>query len=127
MNKCLFTGRLTKGVNINTLKNEKKTKVAYYTIAVQDDFDYKKANFINCQTFGKSADYLEKYGKKGIYIEFEGKTSTYKTGDTFNTVFVSNAVKLIFANSNKKDNNNDDKAAAVNNDDADNDDEKPLF
>lgn len=122
MNKSLFTGRLTKDIEIKLLDNEKRTKVAYYTIAVQDDYDYQKAHFINCQTYGKAADYLEKYGKKGMYIEFEGKTSTYKKGDQFNTAFVSNNVKLIFSNSKSEDQENNN-----NNNNDDENIDRPLF
>lgn len=102
MNKFLCTGRVVKDIEVTILKNEKKTKTVYFTIAVQDDYDYKKADFINCQAFGNSVSYLAKYGKKGAYIEFSGKISTYSKDGNFSSIAVANKVTIIFANSKKE-------------------------
>lgn len=101
MNKLNLTGRLTKDVESTTLNNEKKTKTCYFTIAVQDDYNYQKADFINCQAFGSSVKYLEKYGKKGAYIEFSGKLKTYSKDGNFGFIAVADKVSIIFANSKK--------------------------
>ena len=102
MNKCVYTGRLTKDAEVKELNNTKKTKTVYFTIAVQDDFNKDRADFINCQAFGPTVNYLNKHGKKGAYIEFSGKTSTYvKDGDTKQTA-VADKVSIIFANSKKE-------------------------
>lgn len=102
MNKCCYTGRLVKEVTITTLNNEKKTKTVYFTIAVQDDYNKDKADFINCQCFGASVNYLAKYGKKGAYIEFAGKTKTYSKDGNFGSIAVADKVSIIFANSKKE-------------------------
>ena len=102
MNRVEYTGRLTKDVEITILKNEKKTKTVYFTIAVEDDYNHERADFINCQAFGSSVTYLKLYGKKGAYIEFSGKTSTYSKDGNFGSIAVANKVKIIFANSKKE-------------------------
>ena len=102
INKCVYTGRLVKDAEVRELKNEKKTKTVYFTIAVQDNYNKERADFINCQAFGGSVNYLKKYGKKGAYIEFDGKTSTYSKDGNFGSIAVANSVKIIFANSKKE-------------------------
>lgn len=112
MNRCEYTGRLTKDAEVKELKNEKKTKTVYFTIAVQDDFNRNRADFINAQAFGPSVNYLNKHGKKGAYIEFSGKTSTFpKDGDT-KQIAVADKVTIIFANS-KKETKDDEKEEPV--------------
>jgi len=107
MNVCNFTGRLVRDVEKRTMTNEKKTVYSFYTIAVQDNFNKDKVHFIPCQSFGATVDYLAKNGKKGMYIEFSGQVSTYQQKDDkgqmkTNTLFVSDNVKLIYANSPKQ-------------------------
>ncbi len=102
MNRVNYTGRLTKDAEVKELKNAKKTKVVYFTIAVQDDYNKERADFINCQAFGPSVNYLNKYGKKGVYIEFSGKTSTYQNDDKYGSIAVADKVNIIFANSKKE-------------------------
>lgn len=102
MNSCNFTGRLVRDVELRTMTNEKKTAFAIYTIAVQDDFDKDKANFISCQSYGKTAEYLERNGKKGVLIEFSGKANTYTKDGKTNTLFNSESVKIIFSGSKEK-------------------------
>jgi len=99
MNICAFTGRLTKDIEIMELNNKKKTKMTIYTVAIQDDFNKEKVYFLSFQSFGKVAEYLNKYGKKGMYIEVGAKATTYTKDDKTNTIFVTNSVNLIFANS----------------------------
>jgi single-stranded DNA-binding protein len=103
MNSCNFTGRLTKDIEVKYLDNEKKTKYTFYSVAVQDDFDKKKAHFPSFQSFGKDANYLEKYGKKGMYIEIENaKATTYIKDKVTHTIFVPKTIQLIFSNSKDK-------------------------
>jgi len=101
MNSCIFTGRLVRDVEKHILNNEKKTPTAYYTIAVQNPFYKDKADFISCQSFGSSMEYLVKNGKKGMLIEFKGSAQPYTQKDengkpTTRTNFVSDEVKLIY-------------------------------
>ena len=116
MNKAIYGGRLTKDAEVKELNNAKKTKTVYFTIACQDDFNRDRADFINCQAFGPSVNYLSKYGKKGAWIEFSGKTSTYLKDDKYNATAVADKVSIIFANSKKEETKEEE-----------NNDEPPVF
>ncbi len=84
MNKAIIMGRLTKDVDIRNADTDKK--VARGTLAVNRN--YKKegedqaADFINLVAFGKQADFLEKFGKKGIKFIVTGRiqTGSYERG-----------------------------------------------
>lgn len=83
MNIAIFIGRLIKDAEIRTAGS---TTVGRYTLAV--DRDYKKdgeqtADFIPCVVFGKSAEFAEKYFKKGMKVAVSGRiqTGSYKNKD----------------------------------------------
>lgn len=83
MNKVILIGRLIKDVETRVAGN---TTVGRYTLAV--DRKFKKdgeptADFIPCVVFGKSAEFAEKYFKKGTKISVEGsiRTGSYKNKD----------------------------------------------
>ena len=76
--------------------NQDATAVARYSLAV--DRQYKKqgevnADFISCITFGKNAEFAEKYLRKGMKIAVEGRwqTGNYKNRDG-NTVYTNDCV-----------------------------------
>ena len=74
MNKVILSGRLTKDPEISS--SASGTKFARFSIAVPRK--YKKtgepdADFFNCSTFGKTAEFVEKYFKKGNKIEVSGR------------------------------------------------------
>ncbi len=76
MNKVLLMGRLTKDPDI---RGEGTSLVARYTLAV--DRRYQKdgeqqTDFISCVTFGKGAEFAEKYLKKGTKIVVCGRIQT---------------------------------------------------
>lgn len=88
MNKVILMGRLTRDPDV---KNG-ETVVARYTLAV--DRKFKKdgqgeADFLNCVCFGKSAEFAEKYLKKGTKVAVTGRlqTGSYtnKEGQKINT------------------------------------------
>ncbi len=94
---------MTKDVEIRTEGNDKKSwEVAYFTIAVQDDFNYKKADFINCKSPQKDIKYLKAHGKKGVWVEVKGRTKTYTKDDNHNQYTAVDKVNIIFANSKKE-------------------------
>ncbi len=69
MNKTILMGRLTKDPEVKYFQNENSTAMARYTLAV--DRRYRKdgkaeTDFISCVTFGKNAEFAEKYLKKGM-------------------------------------------------------------
>lgn len=96
MNFICLTGRLVKDPEIKEV-GEKKTKLSEFTVAV-DRNRYNPnaestANFIRCQTWGKSCEFLEKWCKKGVKLEIHGElvTSSYKNKDG-NTVYQTHVV-----------------------------------
>ncbi|MBO7733845.1 MAG: single-stranded DNA-binding protein [Methanobrevibacter sp.] len=74
MNKWVGMGRLTKDPEIRT----GNTQVARYTLAVDRRFSNseEKTDFINIVAFGKSAEFAEKYLKKGMKILVTGRIQT---------------------------------------------------
>lgn len=74
MNLIILHGRLTADPEVRFTTSQKK--VASYTIAVQA---YNgNANFINCQCWGKSADFVEQYLQKGKEIVVRGRLEPKK-------------------------------------------------
>jgi single-strand DNA-binding protein len=73
-NKAILMGRLTKDPEIRT----GNTQVARYTLAVDRRFSNseEKTDFINIVAFGKSAEFAEKYLKKGMKILVTGRIQT---------------------------------------------------
>lgn len=76
MNKVILLGRLTKDPEVRYAGD---TAIARFNIAV--DRRYKKeggqtADFPNCVAFGKTAEFVNKYFKKGMKIALEGRLQT---------------------------------------------------
>lgn len=77
MNKVILMGRLTGDPSVNWVgTGETQTAIANYTLAV----DRKKvrdgdptADFFKCTSFGKQAEFVEKYLKKGTKILLTGR------------------------------------------------------
>lgn len=73
MNKCIFIGRLVRDPEIRQAKD---MSVAKFTLAVDRKGKDKEADFIQCTAFGKTADVIDKYVKKGNKIALEGRWQT---------------------------------------------------
>ena len=76
INKVVISGRLTRDPD---MRGEGTSLVARYTLAV--DRRYQKdgeqqTDFISCVTFGKGAEFAEKYLKKGTKIVVCGRIQT---------------------------------------------------
>ena len=92
MNVVVLSGRLTKDPEIKA----GNTAYARFTLAVDRKFkkegDTQTADFINCVCFGKQAEFVGKYFKKGMKMDLSGKlqTGSYtnKEGVKVNTVDV---------------------------------------
>ena len=100
MNNVQLLGRLTKDVEL--AKTKSKKTYARFTLAVPNGED---AMFIDCVTFDKLAETIEKYVKKGNRLLVEGSinVSTYEDKDgnyrKSTNVFVN---KITFIESAKK-------------------------
>ena len=82
MNKVFMMGRLTKDPEVRY--NGDKA-VARYSIAVDRRFKKDEADFFNCVSFGKQAEFVEKYLTKGTKVVLNGRlqndTYTNKNGE----------------------------------------------
>ncbi len=80
MNKVIMMGRLTRDPDIRYSQGEKPTAIARFTLAVDRRYkregDEQTADFVNCVAFGKTAEFIEKYGRKGIKFAVEGRIQT---------------------------------------------------
>ena len=79
MNKCLFIGRLTKDPEVTYTQGAEPLAIAHYTLAV--DRRFKKdgqptADFPRFVAFGKSAEFAEKYFRKGMKVALETRVQT---------------------------------------------------
>lgn len=81
MNIAILMGRLTKDPDISISQNG--TPIARYTIAIDRIGKDQGADFISCVAFNKSAEFAEKYLKKGTKIAIEGaiRTGSYTNKD----------------------------------------------
>lgn len=76
MNKVILMGRLTKDPEVKYVQGANTFTVARYTLAVNRRFKRDgepEADFIGCVAFGKSAEFAEKYLKKGRQIAINGR------------------------------------------------------
>jgi len=74
MNKWIGMGRLTKDPEVRT---SGETKISRYTLAVDRRFSKdEQTDFINIVCFGKSAEFAEKYFKKGMKVLVTGRIQT---------------------------------------------------
>lgn len=76
MNKVILIGRLTKEPDVRYSQGENPTAVARYSLAVERRFKKDETDFINCVAFGKSAEFAEKFLKKGMKIAVSGRIQT---------------------------------------------------
>ena len=80
MNKVILMGRLTRDAEIRYSQGETANAVARFSLAVDRRFrregDEQTADFINCVAFGKTAEFLERFGRKGTKFIVEGRIQT---------------------------------------------------
>ena len=77
MNKIILIGRLTRDPEVRYTQASEPMCVARYSLAVdRKNKTEQSADFINCVTFGKNAEFVEKYLKKGDKIAVVGRLQT---------------------------------------------------
>lgn len=82
MNKVVLMGRLTRDPEVRVTQGENSLSIARYTLAVDrrrgrnSSDDQQTADFINCVAFGYSAEFAEKYLRKGTKICIDGRIQT---------------------------------------------------
>ncbi|MCL2664602.1 MAG: single-stranded DNA-binding protein [Defluviitaleaceae bacterium] len=84
MNKVILIGRLTKDPETRYTQAAEPIAIARYSLAVNRRFKKEgepDADFLNCVSFGKQAEFVEKYYKKGMQIAITGRISTRSFDD----------------------------------------------
>ena len=79
MNKVILMGRLTRDPDVRYSQGANATAVARYTLAVDRRFKRdgdQTADFINCVSFGRTAEFAEKYFRQGLKIVVTGRIQT---------------------------------------------------
>ncbi len=78
MNKVILLGRMTKDAEVK--RGENDSIFARFTLAVERRFkkegEEQTADFISCVAFGKVAEFLETYGRKGTKFALDGRIQT---------------------------------------------------
>ena len=98
MNHVDLVGRTTKEIEISYTPN-KQTAVCRFTIAV-DRRGAEGADFISCKAWGKTAENMNKYVKKGQRVAVSGRleTGSYKNDQgvtVYTTDVVADAVEFL--------------------------------
>lgn len=83
MNSVDISGRMTREPEVRYAADKPFAK---FCLAVNRRFKQDgqpNADFINCVAFGKTAEFIEKYGRKGVKFEIHGRwqTGSYKNKD----------------------------------------------
>lgn len=79
MNKVILMGRLTRDPDIRYTNGAEPMAIARYTLAVDRRFkrdEEQSADFISCVTFGRNAEFVEKYLHQGTKIVACGRIQT---------------------------------------------------
>ena len=107
INNVVLAGRVAKDIELKVTPTGKS--VCSFSLAVNRKFvqdGERQADFINCQLWGKSAETLDKYGKKGMLIGVEGRLQTRNyTNQQGQTVYVTEVVAESFTFLEKKQSN----------------------
>lgn len=112
MNKVVLVGRLTKDVEVRY--TDGGTSIARFNVAVNRRFKNAdgiyEADFIPCLAFGKTAEFIEKWFKKGSQIGITGRiqTGSYTNKDgqkVYTTDVVVEETEFVGSNSTKSDSN----------------------
>ncbi len=81
MNKVILMGRLTRDPNISYAQKD-NSAIGRFTLAVDrriartNDANQQTADFISGVTFGKQAEFVEKYLRQGTKVALEGRIQT---------------------------------------------------
>ena len=81
MNKVLLVGRLTRDPYTNSTASN--IKYSRFTVAVSRPFGVDQTDFIPVVAWRSTAEFIEKYAKKGAQVSVEGRfnSSTYQNDE----------------------------------------------
>lgn len=101
MNVVAMTGRITKDMTVRYV-GENQTAVVKFVLAVPRPWSKEKTDFISCVAWGKTAETMGKWLKKGDKIEASGHIETDVYEKDGAKVFTSEFVVDIFTFGEKK-------------------------
>lgn len=83
MNRVEIVGRLVRDPDVRMTASEEPTAIARYSLAVKRKGSNDQSDFISCVSFGRNAEFIEKYFKKGMRIAISGhiQTGSYTNKD----------------------------------------------
>jgi single-strand DNA-binding protein len=90
MNKVILKGRLTNDPDLRTTPNG--NIVAKFTVAVNRRFDRERTDFINCEAWKNTAEFIGKFFKKGKEISLIGELHIDKSEKDGKTVYYTSVV-----------------------------------
>ena len=80
MNKVILMGRLTRDPEVRYSQGENALAIARYTLAVDRRGARREgeatADFINCVSFGRTAEFVERYFRQGTKVVVSGRIQT---------------------------------------------------
>ena len=82
MNKVILMGRLVRDVEVRYSQGDASTAIGRFSLAVDrrvsrnNPNNEPTADFISCVAFGRQAEFLERFGKKGVKFVVEGRIQT---------------------------------------------------
>jgi len=97
-NRVILMGRLTRDPEVRYSQGEQPKAIARFTLAVNREYqkqgDETQADFINCVSFGGTAEFIEKYFHKGNSILVEGRiqTGSFEDKETGKKVYTTDIV-----------------------------------
>ena len=97
MNKVIISGRLTRDPEMRYSQSAEPLAVTRFSIAVNRRFNKDgepDADFINCVSFGKTAEFISKYFTKGKMIGVVGSIRTNSWTDNNGQKRVSTDVQV---------------------------------
>lgn len=109
MNKVILLGRMVRSAELKTTNNGKS--VANFTVAVNRRFKNQageyEADFINCQCWAQSAEFITKYGGKGSQVSLSGRLQIRSYDDKeghkkYITEVICDEVNLVGSKADKK-------------------------
>lgn len=86
MNKIILKGRLTANPELKQTPNG--IAVAKFSVAVNRRFDREKVDFINCEAWRNTAEFISRYFSKGKEIAIVGELHIDKNNDKYYTTVV---------------------------------------
>lgn len=110
MNTVILMGRTTRDADIRQSAGQNPTTVARYTLAVDRKGKDAGADFINMVSFGKTAEFIEKYVHKGTKIALRGRIQTGSYEKDGKKIYTTDVVaeEVEFAESKKSESPKDD-------------------